>query len=99
MVSAAHASTAQETPAAAKITAAKMPNLAIRASLAQRARLYVGTKLAGNTEPAPYTAMPENSDASGGPATVISKGQKWSAATGPLAPTPMKVRVRPISDV
>src|SRR5258708_37932997 len=36
MVSAAHASTAQETPAAAMITAAKMPSFAMRASLTQQ---------------------------------------------------------------
>jgi hypothetical protein len=77
MTSAAQASTPQEAPPAAMIiTAAKMPSFAMRASLAQRARLYVGTKLVGNTEPAPYTVMPENSDPSGGRATVISKGQK-----------------------
>ena len=43
--------------------------------------------------------MPENSDASGGRATVISKGQKGSAATVPLARTPMRVSFGPISDV
>src|SRR5467141_5069339 len=82
MTSAAQASTPQEAPPAAMITAAKMPSFAMRASLAQRARLYVGTKLVGNTEPAPYTVMPENSDASGGRATVISKGQRVRRGAG-----------------
>src|SRR5258707_15254475 len=43
MVSAAHASTAQETPAAARITAAKMPSFVMRASLAQQCTI-VGCK-------------------------------------------------------
>jgi len=38
-MSAAHASISQEAPAAASITAAKMPSFAMRASLAQRVRL------------------------------------------------------------
>src|SRR5258708_11054903 len=76
MTSAAQASTPQEAPPAAMITAAKMPSFAMRASLAQRARLYVGTKLVGNTEPAPYTVMPENSDPSGSRATVSAEGQR-----------------------
>src|SRR5882672_10940719 len=41
-MSAAHASTPRETPAATRITAAKMPSLAMRASLAQHARLWPG---------------------------------------------------------
>src|SRR5258708_35236847 len=63
--SAAQASTPQEAPPAAMITAAKMPSFAMRASLAQRARLYVGTKWVGNTEPAPYKVMTKNPNPSG----------------------------------
>jgi hypothetical protein len=74
--SAAQASTPQETPAAARITAAKMPSFGMRASPAQYARLYVGTKLAANTESAPYAATPENSDPRGSRATVISRSQR-----------------------
>src|SRR6267378_4304088 len=51
--SAAHASTPQEALPAARSTAAKVRNFAMRASLAQQARLYVGTNLVGNTESAP----------------------------------------------
>src|SRR6267142_606316 len=74
--SAAQASTPQEAPPAAMITAAKNAELCT-ASLPGSPCTIVSRYKVGRQEiPALYALMPENSDPSGSRATVISRGQR-----------------------
>src|SRR5258705_1736836 len=79
--SAAQASTPQEAPPAAMITAAKNAVLCT-ASLPGSPCAIVSRYKVGRQEiPAPYAVMPENSDPSGSRATVMSRGQRVPRTT------------------
>src|SRR5882757_1175785 len=73
--SAAQASTPQEAPPAAMITAAKNAELCT-ASLPGSCAIVSRYKVGRQEIPAPYAVMPENSDASGSRATVTLNGQR-----------------------
>src|SRR6266481_9962556 len=74
--SAAHASTPQEAPPAAMITAAKNAELCTASLPGSTCTIVSRCKVGRQEIPAPYAVMPENSDPSGSRATVTLNGQR-----------------------